>query len=525
MGVEGRDSGEVRAVVYLRISLDREGDELGISRNREDAVERIEQRGWTFVREYVDNDTSGSGRAKRPGFEQMLADVEAGLVDAIVAQEWPRLERNRPEGVRLIETCKRRRVFVSLVKGLDMNFDNAIGRMVGDMLSAQARAEIEIKAERQSRAQRQRAEQGRTPKGMRALGYATGGATIPDEAEAVRAVYRAFARGATIRSIARALSGETGQRVPADVPATRRITVSAAIEANERRVAAGKPPRKVPEEGPWHASVVLGILRNPRYVGYSCYAPVEDGDKSKDRARRRDTIVRDGNGDPVRGVWEPLVDEELWWRVQAELDRPERRTYRGPQGRKRLGASLYHCGYLVAADTECGLRVKSMAEGYGCPGHLSRSKEDVDAFVEQVVKARLGREDLRELLPRPDADEPRMRAIEEELTRQRGKVARAQQDYDDELIEAIDLKRVREATRGVIAGLERERLRLTAGSATSSVIDVDDPVAAYNGADLATRRAVIDVLCRVTLLKNTAGKAFTPDSVRIDWRGGDDATA
>jgi hypothetical protein len=58
------------------------------------------------------------------------------------------------------------------------------------------------------------------------------------------------------------------------------------------------PERPVPPERPWNPSTVQGILRNPRYAGYSILTPrdARDGTMRRDSAAR---IVRDATGAPV----------------------------------------------------------------------------------------------------------------------------------------------------------------------------------------------------------------------------------
>ncbi|MFE4079250.1 recombinase family protein [Paenarthrobacter sp. YIM B13468] len=153
-----------RAAIYLRISQDRENTRLGVDRHREDAEALLAARRWLSVGVYEDNDISGQGPKKRPAFKRLLGDIESGLIDVVIAQEWPRLERNRADGVRIIETAQRHNVLLTFAKGSDIDCTTAAGRLSADMFSAIARNEIEVKAERQSRAQRQRAEQGRPPR-------------------------------------------------------------------------------------------------------------------------------------------------------------------------------------------------------------------------------------------------------------------------------------------------------------------------------------------------------------------------
>lgn len=50
----------MRTALYLRVSLDKSGDGLGIERQREDCRKLAEQRGWTVVYEIEENNTSAS---------------------------------------------------------------------------------------------------------------------------------------------------------------------------------------------------------------------------------------------------------------------------------------------------------------------------------------------------------------------------------------------------------------------------------------------------------------------------------
>ena len=112
-----------------------------------------------------------------------------------------------------------------------------------------------------------------------------------------------------------------------------------------------------------------------------------------------------------------------------------------------------------------------------------RSREQVDRFVLDTVRDRLAKPDLQNLLPAND--EPRLKAIKNEISTQRGKVARAQRDYDDEVIEGKDLKRIRERA----------------------------------DADLGVQRDVIDILVEVRLYPHPRGvKEFNPATVAITLR-------
>jgi len=206
-----------------------------VDRHREDAEALIKARGWTPAGDYEDNDISGTG-TKRPAFERLLAEIERGLINVVVAQEWPRLERNRADGVRVIETAQRHEILLNFVKGSDIDCTTAAGRLSADLFSAIPRSEIAVNGERQSRAQRQLAEQGRPPKGVRPLGCTLKGEVIAHEAQAVAPIYQAFTAGASLRAIAAVLSGKTGPDIPS-VPPLPRHTRTFALERNEKRAA------------------------------------------------------------------------------------------------------------------------------------------------------------------------------------------------------------------------------------------------------------------------------------------------
>jgi len=83
-----------RAGVYARISSDDEGDAPGVRRQREDCLALIERKGWGVAGVFEDNDISAADKRKRrPGFEQLLAAIDAGELDAIVSWDLDRLVR------------------------------------------------------------------------------------------------------------------------------------------------------------------------------------------------------------------------------------------------------------------------------------------------------------------------------------------------------------------------------------------------------------------------------------------------
>ncbi|WP_063025273.1 recombinase family protein [Nocardia niwae] len=470
----------VRAAIYLRVSLDQTGEGLAVERQREDCEAIAMSRGWTVIETYTDNSISAYNKAKnRPAYDQMVEDYKAGRFNALITWDLDRLTRQPRQLEDWIDAAETQGLRLVTANGeADLQTDG--GRMYARIKAAVARAEMERKGARQSRAQRQRAAKGRPPRGVRATGYTLDGELVPDESEAVRAVYQAFANGSSLKAIAAALSGAE--------PTVRAVGDRTMIQDLPKSV----PQLPTRSGRPWNPTSVISILRNPRYAGWSML----DGE-----------IVRDETGAPVRGMWEAIVPDGVWLDVQRRLDDPRRKSNRAGTERKHLGSGLYLCGI-------CDSPVRAHGPRYRCAGHIMRVRSMVDSFVLQFVERRLAQPDLADLLIQQDDDRVETLVRAEQTERDRLKRARA--DYKAELIDGGLFAEIKQETEDNIAALETERIGLTAGTAASAILRAPSPVDAFNEADLAARRAVIELLCEVRLYSAPRGrKTFDLDSVRI----------
>jgi DNA invertase Pin-like site-specific DNA recombinase len=130
---------------YARISDDQEdeatGEEVGIGtrgagvRRQLRAINQMRQaRGWErHDEDYTDNDLSAFKETViRPGFERLIADLEAGLIDGIVCYDLDRLVRRPDDLERLIRIYDRARaesrplVFASVQGQIDLGSEDGI---------------------------------------------------------------------------------------------------------------------------------------------------------------------------------------------------------------------------------------------------------------------------------------------------------------------------------------------------------------------------------------------------------------
>ncbi|ATD71736.1 recombinase family protein [Gordonia sp. 1D] len=576
----------IRCAIYLRISQDREMDGLAIDRQREDCERIARENGWRIFDRYIDQSKSATDKTRnRPEYDRMVTDYEAGEFTAIICWDLDRLTRQPRQLEDWIDRTEDRGLKLVTASGeVDLEDDN--GRLFARMKASVARAEVERKSSRQSRAQIQRAKQGRPPKGIRPLGYALTGEIVQPEAEAVKAIYTTFVQPkGTLTAIARALSGKSTQKdlseIPgiAAIPRLPRFTATLQQERNAKRIAEGLKPKKLPvdPDADWPPSTIIEILRNPRYVGYAVYTPSKArraavavnaerrvaataltaearaaadraelealrAGKSSDEAKRladaaaeqasqnsvtdealtarrrawREYIVTDEHGKPVMGQWNPIVDEDLWHEAQAKLDDPGRITNTVGTERRHLGSGLYRCGV-------CEKPVRGTSRGYKCrtTGHVNRTGKAIDDFVIAVVAGRLAEPDALRTVP--FAESPHAGAISLDIDRLRARLERAQRDYDAELIEAVDLKRIRERTTAEIDALEVQRLShaRTRSTPTMPLLGTNDPAGTFRDADLEGQRRIVGALAEVTIHPATRGrKGFDPSTVTITWKAG-----
>ncbi|WP_354393251.1 recombinase family protein [Streptomyces atratus] len=131
------------------MSDDREGAGLGVDRQEKDCRELAERLGWKIVEKYDDNDMSATNRRKkREGYARLLADIESGHVDAILAWHPDRLYRQPRELEDLIDLIEAHQVEIETYTARGLDLSTPTGRANARMLGVMAKYEVEHKQER-----------------------------------------------------------------------------------------------------------------------------------------------------------------------------------------------------------------------------------------------------------------------------------------------------------------------------------------------------------------------------------------
>lgn len=456
----------MKAIVYTRISLDRFGDSSGVTRQHDDALQLIKQRGWELVAEYQDNDISASGKKTRPGFNALIDHINTGQINAVVAWSFDRLSRNRGDELRLIESCQEHSVTLALVRGSDIDMSTPAGRMVADIMATTARHEIEVKSDRQKRANFQRAQQGKPHVSSRPFGYADNSVDIIEkEADLLRWAYSQIIAGASLRAVARHFNAE-----------------GALTTQNNQ----------------WSGQTVRDTLLNPRYMGYRYY-----------RGER-----------VAKAVWQPIVSEDIYEAAKAVLKDPKRSTVTD-RSVKYLLPTLAECGRCDDGAKVTTHRTQHGKRNYQCipKRHLTRKAQPIDDLVEAVVIERLSRPDALELLPRrSDVD---LSALRDEANAQRTRISEAAQLFADGQIQATQLATITSTCEQRVSEIEAQIAATVAESPLTELLAAHDVARAWKELDISLKREVLRTLFdRIVIDPVQRGsRTFDPATVRFVWKG------
>ncbi|MEM7629518.1 MAG: recombinase family protein, partial [Planctomycetota bacterium] len=142
----------VRCAIYTRKSteegLEQEFNSLDAQREAGEAfIASQKAAGWVCSAERYDDGGFSGGNADRPALQQLMADIEAGLVDCVVVYKVDRLSRSLLDFARMMETFERHGVsFVSVTQ--QFNTAHSMGRLTLNILLSFAQFEREIISER-----------------------------------------------------------------------------------------------------------------------------------------------------------------------------------------------------------------------------------------------------------------------------------------------------------------------------------------------------------------------------------------
>lgn len=463
----------MRTIIYARFS-----SHLQNTRSIEDQVsmcrERAEREGWTVVDVFADYATSGAAGIaddQRPGLNALLAMVDAGGVDQVLAESTDRIARHQGDSFAIRERLQY--AGARLFTLMDGVVDDITGTIKG-LMDARFRKDL---GARIKRGQRGMVEQGRAPAGI-AYGYRrvskfdSNGDPIrglreidPDQAEIVRRIFREAAAGMSAQRIAERLNAE------------------------------GVAP---PRGAHWRETTIRGdrkrqngIIHNRLYVGELI---VNRTSKVTNPATRR-TVIRPNpeNEWVIRPVPDMrIVDQDTWDAVIVYQDARKYVPREAQRRGKFLLSGLGRCGVCggnwIRTDRDfwgCGAR----KDGRGCTNSRTIRNDNYEARVLAH---------LNEQLLDPDVVSAYVRAYHHERQRLHAETARQRAGLERKLADAnAKIERlVRAITEGlgnfgeIKSAMEKAKASRDAAAAQLATVDAVPILALHPGIADEYRRNV-----------------------------------
>jgi site-specific DNA recombinase len=264
------------AVLYVRVSTEEQAnDPLNLEKQEQRCRQYCEQRGWAVERVFVGRGESAR-TADRAQFQQMLAYCRANgrKIRWVVVHDLSRFARNAGDQAQTIAELRKLNISVSSTYEPNID-DTAAGKLAANIFGTLNQYYSDALSEKQRDRCRETARGGRFP-WLAPIGYKNvrskeGANIVPDE-ERAPVIRRAFERIAT--------------------GVYKQTEVLGIVTAEGLTTNHGNPVAK---------QTFQKLLRNCLYAGWIA-------------------MPSDPEFTPVRGLHEPLVDQETFDRVQAILD-------------------------------------------------------------------------------------------------------------------------------------------------------------------------------------------------------------
>jgi site-specific DNA recombinase len=463
----------ISTLAYARISDDRDGKGAGEVRQLTDQITLFERHGLRLTGVYLDNDISAYTGQRRPDYEALLDDLQAGLGQVVTAWHPDRLYRRLRELERLIDVVNAQHAQVHTARAGEVDLSTPTGRAMARTAAVWSGHEVEHNIERIRSAKAEAAQAGKYRGGRRRTGYESDGVTVRN-AEATR-----------MRDAAdRILAGED----PGDV--------------------AHDSPNVIAGEWGWHPTTLRRLLTNPHNAGL---------------------IVHEGVEYPAQ--W-PAIFTEAQYRGLCAIYADPGRNKGGPRGeRVWLGSGLYLCGRC-----DNGTKMKIGGRGvYRCKatGHLARVAQTVDDYVQDVLVGKDATDEdaaIVGILTRPgtrlrlrEVPEEDIADLQAEATTIREELDGLARERGQRKLTGREYQLMSEPMKADLAAVE-DRLKASAArSPLSGIVDAPDVRAAWNAAPLSRKRAILNALAVVTVMpaprgRRADGSYFDEDSVRIEPR-------
>jgi site-specific DNA recombinase len=476
-----------RIGAYGRISLDAEGQALGVARQHIDNAKLAKARGWEIAATYTDNNVSAyQRRVVRPEFEKLISDLQAGAIDGVVAYDLDRLWRKPSDLERIIELFNDRPSLVFATVQGDIDLSTSDGRTMARIMVALANKSSSDTSRRVKRQIQQQAEAGEPHWSRRPYGYLDKQTLDPIESVIVRQMGEWFIQGFSYREIAWRLNEE------------------------------GKRTRT---GGLWYVGTIRQFMSAPRFAA-----------------------TRIVGKEALPGNWPAIFSTEEWAEIQVErLLRKSKYTDR-PTAKKYLltGLLVCQCGGYLRGMTKRDSPDRPLRRTYQCPTSSETERrmntcasicvdaDSVEHFIRETVLELLDNPDFAEVVGTDAGDKDRIAELRQQAIDIKDRRDQLLDDYTDGLLTRDELKHTQDRLSARKADIDIELDKLQRAQFNVTLSAGETLRDAWLDRPLGWRRQLIDLLINSIVVGKSSRKPFyfidgrrtrfDQDRITINWK-------
>lgn len=364
---------------YLRLSKEeaQSGESSSIGNQRMIIENYCRQNGITLVREFVDDGYSG-GNFNRPGFQQMMGELDKNLANTVITKDLSRLGRDMRESSYYAEQFfpEHNIRYIAIADNFDSENENVMAPFQFAMNEVYLR-DGSRKVKDVLKTKRQDGLYCACPPYGYKKADRNKNQLVPDEVTApvVQRIFNSAANGDSSRKIAQDLNRD-GVIPPLKYRVIYRdeFSDSGAARASDN----------------WNYTTVKRILKNRVYLGHTLLGKSK---KVSVKSKKKIAIPQE-NWVVTENTHEPLVSEDVFYRASENMGKGTRNFKQYDHVRKSIFSGVAYCALCGHAICSCGTVYKGEREKYW---YLSCSNNRKD-IIEPCKGIRIRYADLMEVV-------------------------------------------------------------------------------------------------------------------------------